>query len=176
MSSDDDIAGTQATVKSPKHAGGVHIVEIVGACKFTSGQTDLTTYVVECIVISHEPRGGALKQADGSIVGWAQPSDKNHKPAIKGFCVQAAKALAVAKGAKADDVTEASVTGQVIAAMFPKGNENKSKSPLRGLRFRTDSTPRQSDKGAWVLVLWEPLPEQPTYAAAQAAAAVPATA
>lgn len=169
MGSADDIAGTQATNKSPKHNAGVHLCEVTGACTFKSGQTDQDTYVVECIVINHDPVSGVLKQEAGTIVGWAQPADKNHKPAIKAFTVSASKALAVAKKQDPNAVKEAMVTGEVIRAMFPTGNENKDKSLLRGLRFITTSTPKQSDKGPWTLTIWQHAPEQPSYVAAKPA-------
>lgn len=168
MSIEDDIAGTKATNKSPKHANGVHVQEVIGACSFTSDQTDLTTYVVETVVLEHTPRGGALKQEAGTVLGWAQPADKNHKPAIKSFCITGAKALAAALGKNPDDVKENDITGAVIKAMFPKGNENKNKSCLVGLRFVTDSTPKRSEKGDWTLVIWQHAKEQPAYKAAQA--------
>lgn len=171
MSSDDDIAGTSATNKSPKHAGGVHIQEVIGACKFKGGQNDLMTYVVEVNVIEHTPRDGALLQEAGTTLGWVQVGDKPRKPAIKAFTVAGAKALAIARGVDPNAVKETDVTGDVVKAMFPEGNENKGKSILRGLRFVTDSTPKESDKGPWTLVLWQPYKEQPSWAAAQASAA-----
>lgn len=121
MSFIDKIAKAEANQKTPWFEPGNYKVKIRKCDAFESKKQDTTMVVVECEVLSFEPREDTPATAfvPGSTVAWLPDMSKKPTPGnLKKFALEVFKQLAINQGKNPDEVGEKDITSDLLKNVF----------------------------------------------------------